>query len=900
MTHAPAFTPALLQQHVRAIHAKHKKERVIGIQARSLWTGPSVLDIDGTPADVVQVLSPLHARDLITNREGSDRLLVLLTDLDGRELGTDVLCRLALRQVMIPDAWSLVVDAFKARDLDPRLLKHRWMASALLDAMPADGCPPVAAGVLDSETAWSLVLERRLGLHQARPDAAAVLDWLTSPANVEQYRGLPDDMRAGVRTWLCESAGSVAGVLLDVTTASVADALPLGLAVTALFDQRGIPFADVRDAVVRLEPYVGGRRLSAAEAVAWSTAATAVVRRSSDERRVRGWCERADALVAELGAGGSAWRSDLLPRAFEQRCERTAAAVEAALDQADRCGNAVAQAGDALIAEAEQTLDLLNAHQQAKSDGHRDRVERLTMAVRLVRWVFRGEQTLPGGFPVAARTYLADQSFADWARFAMRGTDPSPSVSSALSRLAALVRGRRQLQEDRFGELLESWLDANSGGVLCTERVVPDVLAPAAAAAPVLFLVLDGMSAAVFNELTTSILDEGWVAVVSDGTAASQPVVTPLPSVTEYCRASLLSGVLTRGSADVERASFGAHPLLRERSRGDRPPILFHKRDLGDAATGLASSVRTELLEPQRRIVAAVVNAVDDHLLKADQIRARWSLPDVPLLRSLLHAARDGKRLVVLTSDHGHVLESGSTPLAGGDADRWRPAGAPVVGGERQFRGPRVLAEGHVCVAATGEAVRYKSKKNGYHGGATAQEVVVPLAMFLPPDVNVPGFHESGIVPPQWWDAEVRESAAPVVAPVPSPASRKSATPPLLQIAEQERPEAPTTPARVTPVSLFDVLTASPVYQSQRALHARITIDDARAKAVIDYLVVRGGRATRGALASHLGIPPFRLAGYLAALRTLLNVDAYPVLSVEEASDTIELNVNLMRVQFEL
>ena len=69
-----------------------------------------------------------------------------------------------------------------------------------------------------------------------------------------------------------------------------------------------------------------------------------------------------------------------------------------------------------------------------------------------------------------------------------------------------------------------------------------------------------------------------------------------------------------------------------------------------------------------------VINAVDDHLLKADQVRSRWTLPNVPALRAALHAARVGGRLLVLTSDHGHVLETGSTSIDGADADRWRPA----------------------------------------------------------------------------------------------------------------------------------------------------------------------------------------------------------------------------------
>jgi hypothetical protein len=43
-----------------------------------------------------------------------------------------------------------------------------------------------------------------------------------------------------------------------------------------------------------------------------------------------------------------------------------------------------------------------------------------------------------------------------------------------------------------------------------------------------------------------------------------------------------------------------------------------------------------------------------------------------------------------------------------------------------------------------------------------------------------------------------------------------------------------------------------------------------------------------------------RLTGLLAKLIRVLNIDGYAVLEVENASDTVELNVALLRKQFEL
>ena len=62
----------------------------------------------------------------------------------------------------------------------------------------------------------------------------------------------------------------------------------------------------------------------------------------------------------------------------------------------------------------------------------------------------------------------------------------------------------------------------------------------------------------------------------------------------------------------------------------------------------------------------------------------------------------------------------------------------------------------------------------------------------------------------------------------------------------------------------------------------------------------RGRKLTRAALAQKLGLPPVRVQTLVAAMRRLLNVDGYDVLSVDEASDTMELNLELLKTQFEL
>ena len=57
---------------------------------------------------------------------------------------------------------------------------------------------------------------------------------------------------------------------------------------------------------------------------------------------------------------------------------------------------------------------------------------------------------------------------------------------------------------------------------------------------------------------------------------------------------------------------------------------------------------------------------------------------------------------------------------------------------------------------------------------------------------------------------------------------------------------------------------------------------------------------TRAALAKELGMPDIRIPGLVSALRRVLNVEGYSVLSTDEAGGTVNLNFDLLVTQFEL
>jgi len=100
--------------------------------------------------------------------------------------------------------------------------------------------------------------------------------------------------------------------------------------------------------------------------------------------------------------------------------------------------------------------------------------------------------------------------------------------------------------------------------------------------------------------------------------------------------------------------------------------------------------VREAIRDADRKIVGVVLNAVDDHLAKSDQLRFSWTVGQFHHLDALLYEAQLANRAVVVTSDHGHILEDGSSRLAGGEEERWRAFGADLAEQEVVFEGPRV------------------------------------------------------------------------------------------------------------------------------------------------------------------------------------------------------------------
>jgi hypothetical protein len=434
------------------------------------------------------------------------------------------------------------------------------------------------------------------------------------------------------------------------------------------------------------------------------------------------------------------------------------------------------------------------------------------------------------------------------------------------------------------------------------------------------------MSQAVYRELAEDLLRHHWVELQPVEPAAETCLLAALPTITRLSRYALLSGSVGEGVSSDEKRAFASHAALRRVSSAKAPPQLFHKAELTEPGSGsLSESLRAVIASEQPRVIGAVVNAVDDQLSSNAQLGVPWSLAALAVLRQMLEAARESGRLVVLTSDHGHVLDHDmQRRQTATDAERFRSAaelsgGAEPEPGEVLVEGRRVAMPEQRVVLPWSERLRYGAQKMGYHGGGAPQEVLVPFGVFRSAGDAQPvsGWQEVPRREPDWWllDGETAvtsktrsSSAAPAgVEAAPSPAqsparsSARDAAKAAGQLALDLAAETAATGGhRDAGPDWIDALLASPVYQQIKGRGGRVPISDAQLRRLLSLLAQGDGQQMMEPLAKGLGMPSIRLPGLLAGAQKRLNLDGYPLLSVDRAAKTVRLDIRSLRVQFEL
>jgi len=903
------LSPQQLRSLVEDKWQRDDEAVAVGLHVTSVWKGPAEVEFEFGKAQVIHADTVFQVREALLSAEKSKGRIVLLTKLQQSDLGNDVIARLARSRLFSIDHWATLSGLFKAKELD-RSICDVAIAQALLDHRPADGYPPVSAGVLDAGTAWRAICRHVFDMGEREPDLVSLLLWATTKSGVARYSDATAGLKESLRRRLIVNLGDAAdSVLRFIENGMGPDAVAMGVVCQVVFGNGTDPTLDA--AAARMEQYHNNKPIPKLIGRALARAAADAIAdldRKEDPRLAQQHLQRADDLLKKFLCEEFAHRNRLTQRGYEQRLGRFGDQIVAAVETPSK----------AVLCLCEERQAEITDHRIAKLGRRSEQVSRTFMAVRLARWMSQS-QPCPVTFPELANSYQKELSFVDWARESVCRGDEVSTLSKAYQKLDQAVLVRREEFNQAFATALANWTSIGSKflGISGVEDVLSNVVAKIVESNNrVLFIVLDGMSWAVCHELLTDIRQEHWFeGTLDESSIIPSPVIATVPSVTQYSRATLLSGALTKGDAAVEKRNFEAHPVLRQVCDKKHPPVLFHKKEITEGSRGvLGDDLRTAVLSPNNRVVGVVINAIDDRLSGAQQIRDNWSINRISPLGDLLKVARDSGRVVVLAADHGHVWHRPDAKLLNSDVStRWRPKSDVLHEGEIAITGERVRDEGgqNTIVVPWSETIYYKRQQNGYHGGATPQEMICPLIILT--DTNLaderktyPGLHACEYLSPEWWlsaptaSAVVEDSASVFIPVRMGPPTLFDNVPEVVPAEEQTKPVKSARPAAVPATGWINQLLSSQAYKDQKEFVRRHAPEDELVQRCLAALDAQGGIMTPAAFSKAADVAAGRLDGLIARMQRLLNVDGYEILTLSRAENRIELNVTKLKRQFDL
>lgn len=886
---APIATESALRPLLTDWLGRSGRARTIVVRAQPSWPGHSELVIGSDRVRVVEGISGLAALDAMRSA-APDESLAVLTELESATLGTAVMLDVERQRVFELDEWSGIPAMFGSRatlvsrpvrDLGP------WVPSLLAALQRDKTFAPAPGGVVSAEHVVRALLVALLGLDS--PDRLELADALTPldhPGVRAQLADLGPEAREGLLSATARYVDAHLAMALRVASRpGNVSAVAVGLVVGELWATGDrTPDTATAAARVRIEQYIGpGASVSAAQR--YGSASRLLTRRwlAAGDRHARDTFDQAEAICADIDWNDGAAASDFLPSGLRARVATFARAVAAA----------AASPSEAASQAVDEALAAVEAH------GARPTFERslpkAQMAARLARWL--AAPTRAGaGLTGAMAAYASDGAWAERALGDIWDGETDVDLAAAYRALAHAVQIVRR-REDAAAAASVTGALGLAGEVTPVEDLLSKLVVPLSAEQRVLLIVLDGMSVPTAIELAAELDSAGWTELVRAGTKHRGLAFAALPTVTTYSRTSLFAGELLAGNQQTEKSRFAAA------TNG----TVFHKDDLrSEAGYALPPVVTEAIADRQSRIVGAVLNTIDDALTGADVDALGWSLRDVAKLEALLDAAAAAGRVVILTSDHGHIVERG-TELRNmlENSARWRlPGTGPVQPDEVLVTGPRVLAPGGSAVLAVSDGIRYAAKKPGYHGGASLAELSIPILVLKPRGAADPlGWVEAPPQEPTWWNEPTRAVVAEPMAEPPvsaaKPKAPKKVDPSAQTLFDAEPASTAASPAPVT-AGLAPALIASETYVSRRGLAGRHPVDESVVVAVIGALDAGAGRAHRDTLAAAAGVAATAFAGLLAALRRVLNVDGYPVVELDADGVTVVLDVPLLREQFEL
>jgi len=555
------------------------------------------------------------------------------------------------------------------------------------------------------------------------------------------------------------------------------------------------------------------------------------------------------------------------------------------------------------------------------------------MALRLASYLVH-RQTRPGQAAAGAayqaaiqlaREYASEGGFVDWCRQRLRGPlSFGEPLDGAVHAILESADACRKEDNRAFAQGLVHWAHAARPAhqVLSIDAVIGQLVEPLLAGHPnrkVLVVVMDGMSWTSAVQLLGRLEQESWAPIVwrpkgHEAQLHGPPVLADLPTRTEVSRASLFAGKrdkrsTERGSGDDGKRWAANKAALRIVDGEVLQPLVMRANLM--SGDGLHTQVR-KALDSEARVLAVIVNAIDENLKGSDQTVIDYSQTAIKPLTGLLTQAAGNERIVLLVGDHGHAL--GAAMSTHGVTDpahasrprgrRWRALDRDEQPRDFEIRLPEscwcppgwdgvaTIWDEHVCNV---------HPRFGEHGGVSLPEVVTP-ALLVAPDwlARALGDDTSELETrpfpkPDWWHLEVTPPA--------QRAKRKPDQPgPAVQ--QMSIPGCPTEEPAVQSVTaapmpdVVEALRESKVFRS----HAqdRQEADVEKVLGWLAVLVEAGGTVPAAEFARKCQERPHRVNGLVARMGLILNIDGYDVVKHDVASKQVVLNRSRLEQQYGL
>lgn len=922
MSAAPRLAEQEIKTEIGRIFARERRAQVTALYGSG---EPANFNLDGQEWRVIPTRSELELRAQMPLPNAQENLCFLV-DWTEDLLPLDLRCRLAGGNVFRISRGARLAGLFGARQTESTLLQT-GLATVLLAGEITD-LKKVTGLRLTHQDAVRHFLHAFAGwpLSEALTPSNLARWCFNNPAGValvqraeenDSWRKMLTELREAVKT----SAGPNEGaqpIAACVWAAWEQDNVPRMIEIAMLVAahmRRRNPMAQglLQGRLTQLAPGFGPALLEAAEQGADLEGFLRDFFEHSDSAVVEPLLSSADTLIPEPGFADTRAESNWLPAGHATLEQRLADALEALVKTPTR----------ELLTGTVEAANALKSHyldERRRSPEHR---ETRTMGLRLAAWlVQRAQQPPPGpGTPFQpaidlATDFAQEGGYVDWCRGRLRGTLPfDERLNANLHAVLRAADALRKQDDQRFAEGLIAWHEAGrpAAQVLPIDRVTRDLASEMLsdnAHRKVLVLVMDGMSWATAVQLLHRLEGEQWAPILwrPKGHQAKRhlpPVLAALPTLTQVSRAALIAGKYNpkdgNKSTHNDSKRWAANSaLIRANDDAALPELVLRSKLM--SGEKIHEEVK-KAIESDARVVGVVVNAIDEDLKGSSQSYCDYKTKGLKPLNGLLSAASGAERVVLLCSDHGHVLgdamstsNAASSNTEGGA--RWRTIQVDdaIQPYELELPADAWCPKGSGRIAATwNEKVTHSHPHYGEHGGLSLAEVVAPAIMIAPEWLFRVGTQPDQMLAttpfphPAWWDLEVAVPRAKAKPPVPV----RQSLPLFPEMEPARSTQAPTQPVEA---ALVVQLRDSKVFKANTS--GLDTTDIEKTLKCLSVLLDAGGQLGDKEFARRCETRVHRVGGLVARMGTVLNIDGYPMVEHDRAGHQVTLHKERLMTQY--